>query len=182
MVASCVVILGARGRGGEQAEGCGEGTLPAGARSEDGDSHARTCAPGCSAALRPPSAAERRAGSGQPPSRGPVRGRSQRPRPESRRAGPCPPRRSPIAILARGRQSPPPGLPFPFLGRVLAAHAGRWGPAPLRQLSGRPAGHHGGPEACAPPPGRLKGPERRLRGARVLRLSPAPWPGPSLPE
>ena len=97
-------------------------------------------------------------------------------------SGAVPSPQSPIAILAQGRQGPPPRLPFPFLRRVLEVHAGRWGPAPLKQLSGRPAGHHGGPEACAPLPGRLKGPERRPWGARVLRLSPVPWPGPSLPE
>lgn len=70
---------------------------------------------------------------------------------------------------------------FRSQGRVLAAHAGRWRPAPPRRFPCQPDRHHGGPEACAAPPGGLTVPERRPRGARVPGLSPAPWPGPSLP-
>lgn len=173
----------ARGRGGAGSRrgAAGRGTCPAGARSEDGDSHARTCAPGRRAPPRSPSAAERRARSGSPPSRGRALVTSAFPTrvPESR-AGSAP--SAPARVPSRRPPGPAPQTPFSARrGRVLAAHAGWWGPAPPRQFPGRPAGHHGGPEACAAAPGGLTGPERGPWHARGPGRSPAPWPGPSLP-
>lgn len=94
------------------------------------------------------------------------------------RVRPVGPRSRSLPTAVRARPATP---PFRSRGRVLAAHAGRLGPARLRQLPGWPPGHHGGPEACAAPPGGLTVPKRRPRDAKVRGLSPAPWPGPSLP-
>lgn len=104
------------------------------------------------------------------------RGVPVRPQPEAPSAGPRP---LLPASRPRCRQRLSLNSPLRSEGRVLAAHGGRWGPTQPRSVSGRPAGHHGGPEACAAPPGGLIDPEPR--GERVPGQNPAPWLEPSLP-
>lgn len=166
--------------------GCGaagRGTLPAGARGARTVTATRARAR--PAAARPRDLRQPRRGArdrGRRRLRGRVLVTSASPTrvPESR-AGSTP-RRSQLAFPPLRPPGPAPQLPLcRSPGRVLAAHAGCGGPAPPRQFPGRPAGHHGGPEACAAPPGGLTVPERRPWGARVPGRSPAPWPGPSLP-